>query len=130
MVDRSLQGCSFPEKETMFRHTLVSALTAASLLPVAASAQSTAPSSSSAPPAAKDDSGQELPQKIREKLTEDGFSDVTVKPSSFVVTAKDKDGRPVTMLIGPTGMTVISRPHAGPPSTAESRDGEPEIYQE
>jgi len=116
----------------MFRHTLVSALAATWLLSVAAWAQSAAPpSAASGPPGTtSDDASQDLPQKIRDKLTADGFKDVKVTPSSFVVSAKDKDGHPVTMLIGPTGMTVISTPNAGSPSTAKSHDSQQEVFQE
>lgn len=115
----------------MFRHAFISALAAASLPPVVAWAQSTSPSTTANPPATtSDDASQDLPQKIREKLTADGFKDVKVKPSSFVVSAKDKDGHPVTMLIGPTGMTVISTPDAGNPSTAKSHRSPQEIFQE
>jgi hypothetical protein len=34
------------------------------------------------------------------------------------------------MLIGPTGITVISTPNAGSPSTAKSHDSQQEIFQE
>jgi len=115
----------------MFRHILIPALAAASLLPIGAAAQPGPPGTPSGPAATtNDDAGQNLPQKIRDKLTAEGFKDVKVTPSSFVVSAKDKDGHPVTMLIGPTGMTVITNPTAGSPSTAQSHDGQQEIFHE
>jgi hypothetical protein len=51
---------------------------------------------------------QALPQELSQRLTSAGFSDVKVVPSSFVVSAKDKDGRPVLMRITPTSMTVLT----------------------
>ncbi len=49
-----------------------------------------------------------LPQEIRSKLQKNGFTDVKVVPSSFMVQAKDSDGDPVLMMIGPHSMTMIS----------------------
>jgi hypothetical protein len=43
-----------------------------------------------------------------EALTDQGFSDVKVVPDSFLVSAKDKQGYPVTMLIGPNSLTVFT----------------------
>jgi len=49
-----------------------------------------------------------LPHEIQQKLQNDGFSDVKVVPSSFLVQAKDKNGDPVTMIIGPHSMTMLT----------------------
>lgn len=51
---------------------------------------------------------QSLPAEIKNKLTQDGFSNVTVVPGSFVVSAKDKHGDPVMMMIGPHSMTMLT----------------------
>ena len=51
---------------------------------------------------------QNMPQELQQKLTEQGFSDVKVVPDSFLVSAKDKQGYPVTMLIGPDSLTVFT----------------------
>ncbi len=51
---------------------------------------------------------QSLPAEIKNKLTKDGFTNVTVVPGSFVVSAKDKNGDPVMMLIGPNSTTVLT----------------------
>ena len=114
----------------MFRSILIPALALAALAAAAARAQS--PPSAAAPdkPGIKTDGAQNLPQKIREKLTADGFKDVRVVPNSFIVSAKDKDGNPVMMLIGPNGTTVVKRSTPENPSTAEHKDGEDQIIQE
>jgi hypothetical protein len=118
----------------MFRSVLFPALATAALGATVAWAQS--PPSSAAPdrPAVETDDAQNLPQKIRDKLTADGFKDVQVVPNSFIVSAKDKDGNPVMMLIGPNGMTVVKKsetgPPSGPPSTAEHKDSQDQIIQE
>lgn len=51
---------------------------------------------------------QRVPQQIRDKLTEQGFTDVQVIPGSFLVSAKDKNGNPVRMLIGPNSTSVLT----------------------
>jgi hypothetical protein len=51
---------------------------------------------------------QSVPQELQQKLTDQGFSDVKVVPDSFLVSAKDKQGYPVTMLIGPNSLTVFT----------------------
>jgi hypothetical protein len=73
-------------------------------------------------------SNQSLPDKIREKLTAEGYQDVKVSPSSYVVSAKDKDGNRVMMLIGPTSMTMMKVPDN--PSTAQSPSDKDEIIQQ
>jgi hypothetical protein len=80
-------------------------LAAVSLVPPLAFAQSTGPGQpdSSMP----EQRIQRLPEEIRQKLTEMGFTDVKVVPGSFLVTAKDKQGEPVSMLIGPDSMTMF-----------------------
>jgi len=55
---------------------------------------------------------QTLPQEIRSKLQKDGYTDVKVVPSSFMVQAKDSDGDSVLMMIGPHSTTIISAMNA------------------
>jgi hypothetical protein len=76
----------------------------------------------------EEDPNQSLPNKIREKLTAEGYQDVKVAPGSFVVSAKDKDGNRVMMLIGPTSMTMMKVPDN--PSTAQSPSDKDEIIQQ
>jgi hypothetical protein len=75
-----------------------------------------------------EDPNQSLPDKIREKLTAEGYRDVKVAPGSYVVSAKDKDGNRVMMLIGPTSMTMMKVPDN--PSTAQSPSDKDEIIQQ
>jgi len=51
---------------------------------------------------------QSLPLEIKQKLEKQGFTNVQVVPVSFIVSAKDKDGDPVNMLIGPNSMMVMT----------------------
>ena len=63
------------------------------------------------PPATQSTTGQTMqsvPQELQQKLTDQGFTDVKVVPDSFLVSAKDKQGYPVTMLIGPNSLTVFT----------------------
>ena len=50
---------------------------------------------------------QPLPQQITQKLKDQGFTDVQVVPGSFLVSAKEKQGDPVSMIIGPHSMTAF-----------------------
>jgi len=75
-----------------------------------------------------EDPAQKLPQQIREKLAAQGYEDVKITPSSYVVSAKDKNGQRVMMLIGPNSMTVMKAP--ANPSTAQVPDADNEIIQQ
>lgn len=57
---------------------------------------------------------QHGPQKLREKLAQDGYTDVKIAPGSYVVSAKDKDGNKVVMMIGPNSMTMMKVPDKDP----------------
>ena len=47
-------------------------------------------------------------QQLQDQLTKAGFTDITVTPSSFYVHAKNKQGDPVAMVIGPEGFTEVT----------------------
>lgn len=51
---------------------------------------------------------QNVPDQIKQKLAEQGYKDVEIAAGSYIVSAKDKNGNPVMMLIGPTEMTVLT----------------------
>ena len=76
------------------------------------------------------DLNQILPQKIRAKLAEQGFKDVKVSPGSFVVSAKDKDGHRVVMLIGPTETTMMTVPEENPSQAQVPDSGKDQIIQQ
>ena len=69
-------------------------------------------------------------QQIQSQMTKAGYTGVTVTPSSFYVQAKDKQGNPVAMVIGPDSVTEVTEmapkasggtkpaPMNGAPSTA------------
>lgn len=63
--------------------------------------------------------GPSMPDKIREKLSQDGYKDITVMPTSYAVSATDKDGKPVLLLIGPSSAKTLQ----AAPETAESPPG-------
>jgi len=71
-------------------------------------------------PQPDDQNSQNVPQELRNKLTDAGFTDVKVVPSSFFVTAKTKDGRDVMMRISPGGMTMVTEMPADMTSTMGS----------
>ncbi len=49
-----------------------------------------------------------LNQKLRDDLTKAGFTDITIMPSSFVVRAKDSQGKPVMMVVNPDSLTKVT----------------------
>jgi hypothetical protein len=77
-----------------------------------------------------DDTLQGLTQKIREKLTAQGFQDVRVTPGSFVVSAKDRDGQRILMMIGPTETTVLKVPDEHPSQAQTPNPGGDQIIQQ
>ena len=54
-----------------------------------------------------------LPQQMKSDLQNAGFTNVTVRPDSFLVSAKDKSGNPVTMLIDPHSVTEVVDANVG-----------------
>ena len=76
------------------------------------------------------DDAQDVPRKIHDKLVEQGYSDVQVVPQSFLISAKDKNGNPVMMLIGPNSMTVLATPPSGGPNTAQTPEPKDKLIQQ
>lgn len=105
---------------------LASAILSLALMQGTAFAQATKSSDKNMNSAAQNDSTRSLPQQIRDKLKTQGYSDVKVVPGSFIVSAKDKEGDPVTMVIGPhstavfTTVSIDSAPTTGSGQTDSS----------
>ena len=47
-------------------------------------------------------------QQLQAQLSKNGYTDVQIMPSSFVVRAKDKQGNPVEMVIGPDSFIQVT----------------------
>ncbi len=71
-----------------------------------------------------------MTEKIRAKLTEDGYKDITILPTTYAVSATDKTGKPVLLLIGPQSLTILQGTENPDPSTAESPDGDKKEMQQ
>jgi hypothetical protein len=52
--------------------------------------------------------GPTISARLRQSLTQAGFTDVHVMPESFLVRAKDKDGNPVMMVVNPDSVTSVT----------------------
>jgi hypothetical protein len=101
----------------MFRRLIVPACASLALLSGAALAQAPTPNGAQDDQKNKGMSDQEIqhgPQKLRDKLAADGYTDVEIAPGSYVVSAKDKDGNKVVMMIGPHSMTMMKVPDKNP----------------
>jgi hypothetical protein len=98
----------------MLQRLLIPALMAATFVAGLAWAQSAPETRDSGLSTREDEAIQQVPRKLREKLTADGYSDVKIAPGSYVVSAKDKNGNRVVMMIGPTSMTMMKVPDQNP----------------
>jgi hypothetical protein len=98
----------------MLRRVIVPACASVALLAGAAWAQSPAPNDQSTDPSTSDEAIQHGPQQLRQKLAEDGYTDVQIAPGSYIVSARDKDGHQVMMMISPTSMTMMKVPDQNP----------------
>jgi hypothetical protein len=88
-----------------------SALLVASLSPAALAQSSSQENQASDQPSGAAQAArtpEALPQELQQRLTSAGFSDVKVVPRSFVVSAKDKNGRQVLMHITPTSTMIMT----------------------
>jgi hypothetical protein len=75
-----------------------------------------------------EDETQPMTDRIRDKLSAQGYKDITVMPTSYAVSATDADGKPVLLLIGPASTTPMTEPE--PPSTAQRPPGKNEFIQQ
>lgn len=71
-----------------------------------------------------------MTEQIRARLTADGYKDITILPTTYAVSATDKAGKPVLLLIGPQSSTVLEGTDDKDPSTAQSPDGDKKEMQQ
>lgn len=64
-------------------------------------------------------------QQLQDQLTKAGFTNITVMPSSFYVHAKNKQGDPVAMVIGPEGFTEVTEVPTKTAATASTTATKP-----
>ena len=74
--------------------------------PNTAGTSSSSSSSTSATPAPMTPGAMQT--ALKNDLSQAGFTDIQVMPSSFLVRAKDKAGHPVMMVINPDSVTEIA----------------------
>lgn len=65
-------------------------------------------------------SPQKLPEQIENKMRQDGFTNVKVIPGSFLVSAKDKNGDNVDMVIGPNSIMIFTQSSGSTSATTGS----------
>jgi hypothetical protein len=90
----------------------VTGLALALALPAAAQSTQSPSSNSSSSSAQHSGTNSQDNTNIRQQLMQDlqkaGFTNVQVVPESFLVRAKDKQGRPVMMVVNPDSVTAIT----------------------
>jgi hypothetical protein len=92
----------------MIFRLLAPALLTCVLIQSPAFAQTNSSGPNAASTQASGQAGQPLPQEIKQKLQKQGFTNVQVVPGSFIVSAKDKEGDPVNMIIGPHSIMMVT----------------------
>ncbi len=111
----------------MLLRFLTTAAIGAALIGAAHAQSSSSPMSSAAQNSSSAQAAQNVqnvPQEIKQKLSQDGFTNVQVVPGSYLVSAKDKNGDPVMMVIGPHSMTIMSEiPNSSGSATTGSSSG-------
>jgi hypothetical protein len=96
---------------------------------LAAAAPAMAKTSDALAPSESNDNAA-LTEQIRARLTADGYKDITILPTTYAVSATDKTGKPVLLLIGPQSSTPLQGTESLDPSTAESPDGDKKEIQQ
>ena len=62
---------------------------------------------------------QAIQQLIQERLASAGFTDIQMVPNSFLISAKDREGHPVTMMAAPSDITPLGSSGLGQDDGAE-----------
>ena len=105
----------------MLRLTMT-ALLATALVPGVALAQSGGSASSNeTKEMTSAQNTQSIPQELKDQLKEEGFSDVQIVPGSFLIAAKNEDGDPVRMVVGPHSVTMLTLDRSSQSSTSSDR---------
>jgi hypothetical protein len=68
-----------------------------------------AANNASAPEATPSHEARSLPAELKQKMQTAGYTNVEIVPGSYLVSAKDKDGKNVMMKIGPNSMTMLTQ---------------------
>ena len=103
------------------------ALPAAAQQPPAA-APASGPAAGQQPPAPNGQDGPTIQARLTQDLDKAGFTNVQVMPESFLVRAKDKEGRPVIMVVNPdsiTSFTALNQPANGQPGASTPAPASP-----
>jgi hypothetical protein len=89
---------------------LVAGLSQFALAQNSSTQNSTQPAQNGQPSAnqSADQNNQNVPHELQKKLSDAGFTNVKVVPSSFFVTAKNKEGQDVMIRISPNSMTMVT----------------------
>jgi hypothetical protein len=102
---------------------------ALAMLALSATAPAFAKTSDDATPAPSTTEKAPITDQLRARLTADGYKDITILPTTYAVSATDKAGKPVLLLIGPGSSTVLQGDDKDP-SQAESPDGDKKEMQQ
>ena len=71
------------------------------------------------------DAAQAIQQLIQARLASAGFTDIQMVPNSFLISAKDRDGHPVTMMAAPSDITAFDGRGQGQDDGDDAPSGQP-----
>ena len=64
-----------------------------------------------------------LPEQLKRKMQNAGYTNIEIVPGSYLVSAKSQDGKNVMMRIGPNSMTVLTEVASGSEQSATEGQG-------
>lgn len=67
---------------------------------------------------------QDIPQQLKSQLKDEGYTNIKIVPGSFLVSAKNKNGNPVQMVVGPHSITMLTMQKSGLSSTTGAGSSE------
>jgi len=67
------------------------------------------------------DATQAIQKLIQAQLASAGFTDIQMVPNSFLISAKDRDGNPVTMMAAPSDITALDNGGQGQDDGADDK---------
>jgi hypothetical protein len=72
---------------------------------------------------------QSIQQSIQTRLVQAGFTDIQMVPTSFLISAKDRDGHTVMLMVSPDSITQLEEasPSEGGGQDEDSGNGTPSV---
>jgi hypothetical protein len=135
-LDREIQAHQFANGRRMkMRRLLICSFV--SLAWVAPALAQNAAQEEATPPNAAQEQDEELKQAVQSiersvqtQLALEGFTNIQMIPTSFLIRAKDRDGNPVMLMLGPDSVGKLNEAVPGKPNTPDDKsDDDTPLFQ-